>query len=299
MLFKQLAIVSISLFFLSPAHAQGVEPGSSVELSAPYRIEKVVNDTVIVDFGENDPSPQRETLKEMTIVTSNGVVTATLSRFDQECVSLCGSRTDPTCHFVGIYAVEAMPSESGEPIVALLGRPAIEDLSMIVMEEVSDAPNAQDWMSSEYAQALNSHYGVNTGFETAPPGTGFRWMQDDQSEGKVFFESHTHGKDFHTPPLELASCGVQEYESFTRLQCPPDQRYAASAFLYKDRRLLITSFAEYADAAADLVAKFRFGGNTHYLVNIGLKAQEVIGILQPSGNGWKLLLRPKDYPTLC
>lgn len=291
--YKQLFVTFISLLFLGATHAQdGAQPVSS-ELLAPYQIEKVLNDTVVVDFGENNPSSQRETLKEMTIVTPNGTFTATLSRFDKECVDLCSD--DLTCHFVGIYTVEAMPPESGEPIVALLGRPAIEDLSMIAMEEVSDAPKAQDWISSDYTRTLNNHSGRSNEVGEPFPGGAWRWRQDDQNESKVFLE-----REDGASGIELAGCVEQEYRSFTLLQCEAHERsFSPAALLYEDRKLLITSFAEYGIAAADLLAEFNFGGNTHYLVKIGLKAQAPIGIIQPSRNSWKLLLRPKDYPTLC
>ena len=132
------------------------------------------------------------------------------------------------------------------------------------MEEVSDAPNAQDWVSSEYTKTLDNPY----------PGQAWRWRQDDQNESKVFLE-----REDGASSIEFEGCVEQEYRSFTLLQCEAHERsFSPAALLYEDRKLLIISFAEHGIAAANLVAEFNFGGDTHYLVKIGLKAQAPIGI---------------------
>lgn len=65
------------------------------------------------------------------------------------------------------------------------------------------------------------------------------------------------------------------------------------------RDLLIISPAEYSEAETEVIAAFEQGGSTIYVVKVGLKAQTVKALLVRTSDGWKVLIRPADYPLLC
>jgi hypothetical protein len=51
--------------------------------------------------------------------------------------------------------------------------------------------------------------------------------------------------------------------------------------------------------AAETVAGFESEGTTYRVVRLGLKAQKVIGLPAETENGWRAMIRPRDYSMLC
>ncbi|WP_395830465.1 hypothetical protein [Archangium violaceum] len=52
-------------------------------------------------------------------------------------------------------------------------------------------------------------------------------------------------------------------------------------------------------ATTEWVATLRAGGQSLYLVRVGLKSKAVIGLLFREGPRWRLLVRQADYPSTC
>ena len=62
---------------------------------------------------------------------------------------------------------------------------------------------------------------------------------------------------------------------------------------------LLFSYPDFNPAAAQVVATVGLGKTTLYLVRLGLKAQTAFGLLYETEDGWRGLIRPRDYALLC
>jgi len=270
-----------------PAAAPLYPDGETEAPNAPYQLDANVQvgaGQIAVDLGSSDPAAEAESFGVMTIVGASGASPATLERFTESCVELCGAGTAPVCHYAGIYAV-AQPDRLGAPIAAL---PRRVEVSAPRAAQASDPVPASPgrWSGADFQPApevLGDQWVVLDDF-------GYRWSAG--GDGRVRLESNGGGEPPASSP-ELALCNQSEVGDLTQLRCD------GAAFLYEGERLLVASFGANVPAAADVRLRFRADGGDYALVEVGLRTRRAVGLLFRDGPIWRIVLRPPDYPAVC
>ena len=265
-------IVLLSLFLMTDA--------TKLEINAPYQVDRSVKtgpSEIGFDFGTKKPD-ERHPLPRMTLFGTSGFGMAKFVEFRQSCLHLCAEDTPPTCHWVGIYK----PTDNrrlGEILGGLVGEtlPENKKLTSMPAEECNSGDNT--WLHRDYQQPLTDELSL-------------RWSAV-AGEKDSFLESRDLGRNFYAPPIALSACKDVRTGVFVRVEC------GVAKLLYFGTRLLLSSFADYGDAAADVLGSFRVKDAEYFVVRVGLKAQKVVALLRHSGDKWELLIRPADYPLLC
>ncbi|NMO14533.1 hypothetical protein HPC49_02135 [Pyxidicoccus fallax] len=255
--------------------------------TAPYQLEDQRGRTFRVVFGGNKaPKNVESRLGIVTLVGKKGLATARLQRVEKVCTPVCDA---PECHSVGVYTQEPGTKDVGEGLVALPGRIRGQ---MDTPAPVTPAkpPSVEQWSSREFQVPVDERTGGILLPEGVPP-AAFRWTS--HAQGGAQLQRQQGGVDFFTPPIQLAECQQEQQPPFTRLTCP------AASLLYEKQQLLFASFDEYGVATTEWVATLQAGGQTLYLVRVGLKTQAVIGLLFHEGGRWRLLVRQADYSLIC
>ncbi|AEI63215.1 hypothetical protein [Corallococcus macrosporus] len=266
--------------------------------TAPYQIEAVSGRTTRVVLGEQAPEDVDSRLQVMTLVGTQGMAVARFQGTEPVCTGDEDSELPPVCHTVGVYTQASGAPDLGEQLVALAGTVA-GTVSLPAPRTAQERPVPGQWTSDAFETPVDE--GARPFTPEGYPVPGYRWHTSP--EGHVTLETN-HGGQRGDPRVPLDTCTQERQGPFTRLECYPGtppfavEGTPGASLLYVDRRPLVVSFADYGEATTALVATLRVGGDTQYLVRVGLKGQAVTGLLFREGNAWRLLLRPADYPVL-
>ncbi|NOJ80784.1 hypothetical protein [Myxococcus xanthus] len=266
--------------------------------TAPYQIEAFSGRIARVVLGEQAPEDVATRLQVMTLVGTQSMAVARFQRTESVCTSEEDVDLPPVCHTVGVYTQEKGTPDIGEYIVALAGT-VTGTVSMPAPKTARERPVPGQWLSDAFERPVDE--GASPFTPAGFPAPGYRWKTSP--EGHVTLESSLDGHSDDTR-VPLDSCTQERQGPFTRLECFPGAPHISpgdspgASLLYVDRRPLVVSFADYGEASTELVASLRVGGDTQYLVHVGLKGQAVTGLLFREGNAWRLLLRPADYPVI-
>ncbi len=287
-----MATLAVVLTTAGPALAQDAAP-----LGAPLQLDAVMQEPVtpegkergpalghprlLVDLGSADdgrPVPAAADHAAMTILGTQGPVTATLAEIVKRCRYLCGEDEAATCHYAAALTLDRPVPELGLPIAALPGKVTLSGWRMVAGrpgEDVAAPALADTWSATLWSPDA----------EYAPEYRIRRVEADFVLEGR-----YRGGETFEVPGGE---CRAERHDELTALSC------GGFAALLREGRPLLVSVADYGSPAADLLGRFEHGGNTHWLVRLGLKAQAVIGLLVRTPDGWRAVFRPRDHAQIC
>ncbi|WP_426756531.1 hypothetical protein [Myxococcus sp. Y35] len=271
---------------------------ASERWTAPYQIEDASGRTTRVILGAQAPEDVASRLQVMTLVGRHGLAEARFQRTEAVCTKEEDFGLPPVCHTVGVYTQAPGTPDLGEPLVALAG--AVQGtVSGPAPTTPPERPAPGQWTSGTFERPVDE--GANPYLPEDFPAPDYRWRAG--ADGRVALETRRGGK-MEATLVPLDTCTQERQGPFTRLQCFPGAPHIApddtpgASLLYVDRKPLVVSFADYGEATTALVAALHVGGDTQYLVRVGLKGQAVTGLLLREGNTWRLLLRPADYPVL-
>jgi hypothetical protein len=236
---------------------------------------------ILIDLGraQDRRLPDASNLREVTIVGTAGVARGTLEDIRKDCEYLCGDEGEE-CHYVGIVVLDGPLADIGTPLVALPGDQALADFQ--AWESAPGMPPAPPaW--SVFSPAIWSPYP-----DYAP---GYRVESWDAPSRSLTLAQRAPSGEV----LELRGerCESAHDGELLSLSC------SGFALLLADGRPLLFSYPDYNLPAAEVVASFTRGGQRHYLVRYGAKAQTVFGLIVRGQEGWQAFFRPKDYALLC
>ncbi len=255
------------------------EPG----LPAPFQVEaiRVVAETprVVVDLGkaEGRERPARESIGQVTLLGTLGSMSAGLEQIVKTCNYLCGDEIEE-CHYVA-YFVPSAPLESlGSVLAAIPGVFALESYAPI--ERQSEASVTPHPLTDEFTSPIWP--------ETKPEKVRHRIRIE---EGSGVYEYAWGSSDPHEYPIR--NCEWTPRGPVTRLVCQ-----GLEALTFEGAPLLV-SLDDYNEAAADLVASFRYGESEWFVLKLALKAQTVHGLIYRDAEGWHALILARNYSLLC
>lgn len=266
--------LALPLFlFLTPATGTSAEP----LLPAPLSIEgwQTLNPSdasaekpspmLVVDFGSARPGVGRPPV--VTIVgekeTARGVLTETV----RTCRYLCGEDNDGSCHYSGLYALDKTQDQIGTPLLALPGAFDIESLKKSPPEPAS-LPTPGSPMEI-------------TTYQITFAADGHMSLQADTGGMEEIY--HVDGKN----------CTAMKNDRLTSVTCD------AFAALFAGSTPLLLSWPDYNTAKTNILASFTSGGRDYTIIRLGLKAQDVTGLVVQDGDKWIFMAIPRDYPSLC
>jgi hypothetical protein len=233
---------------------------------APYQIARSTRNEVRVDIGRLKGRSRR--LRVATVLTPAGPVLASFVRTRRVCADM---GEDLVCHYEAVLRASRPMTK---PIAVLAGRRAVSETSRLRLGPEQPIGNADPWLDA----------GISVS------GGTYQWKRSPDG----VFLTFNGDREFYSPSINLASCTQSRVDIFTVVTCGNE-----SQLLYQGRHGILTSFAEYAEAAAQPLLRFRLGGKEALLIRIGLKGQVVIGMFVKEHDHWRLEIRGADYALLC
>ena len=265
----------------SPGHAG--EP----DLPAPWQIEgwrifqadNSQNSTthLAVDFGsKNIPADQKATI---TVLGSQGTAHGFLIETVRSCHYLCGEEGDGECHYTGLYQLDKTPEQLGVAWTALPGKHEISAFGK-TSPVPSDLPKPGDetplvWDGPSAPMEIHT-YKIKS-----------------SENARLSLELDTGGIEGPPVPVEGSACKAQAVTPLTSVTC---DGYAA---FFEGSSPLLLSWPDYNTPKADFLATFTHGDKKYFVLRLGLKAQDVVGLLVKTKDGWRFLVVPRDYASLC
>ena len=265
-------------------------PGAAGEaLQAPYQIESVSIDlrgrdgrdesrvyAYVVDLDQPKALRQGEADRwlEATVLTEIGAERAQLVEIRKSCEFLCGVEERETCHY---QAVVVLPQDSGaNAFVAFAGTVEVTDFEMLT---ATPLPSSEAW-SRDFHEVI--------------------WPEDDSGRIRI------DGWNAKTKRLQFSMQAMGEERSFDEQACRAGTAAGLTqlachgiAVIAADGVPLLLSVPDYNDAIATPVARFTANGEAHVLVQLGLKAQTIYGLLVKRGDKWVPLFRRAERALLC
>lgn len=236
---------------------------------------------VTLDVGEAGNAPER-----VTVLTQRGqgYVHASFVEKQKSCTQLCGPDRPHTCHFVAVYRAK---------IAGPVGRvfAALPYLTQISRQEVVDTIQHP----SRLPRHLRAHVGKTEFTPIYPQDLTLKLEGWDFDTDSLAFAFRSGQAALPWQSANVPGCGIFGQDRFLSISCGKNL-----SLLFEDTTLLLVSFADYGEAATKVLMGFEHEGKRKYLVRIGLKAQQTVGLLEPADTGgWLLRLRPADYALLC
>ncbi|MBI1363652.1 MAG: hypothetical protein GC134_06675 [Proteobacteria bacterium] len=273
-----LNLLLAALMYGLPAHAI-TDEGAPLQI-----VNSEIKDGVLevtVDAGTKGDVPERVTLLTQR---GQGYVHAELIDKQRSCELLCGDDQPQTCHVVAIYKAK---------IAGYVGQvyAALPYLAQISKQEVIDPLQHP----SRLPKNLRGHVGKTVFTPMYPNDLALRLQGWDFDTDSVLFDYKYKGSEGPFEAARVPGCGIFGQDRFLNVDCGDNL-----SLMFEDDHLLLVSFADYGRAVAKILLGFEMNGKRQYLVRIGLKSEEVIGLLEPDeSGGWILRLRPADYPKMC
>jgi len=222
--------------------------------------------------------PSREIFNSSILIGTQGITqNTTFYEFEKRCEYLCGDEIEE-CHFTGLIHWENQ--DIGHPLVALTGIEGEIDNFMIYDENNSpittNIPKIELY-NEEMIWPTENYLGLITKGNKTTFSYGFGKMTS------VRFN------------FEAPDCKWIEYDKtdIARLSCN-----SAEALLHKKIPLLY-SHADYNISNVQLINSFTINNQWYYTIRLALKAYTAFGVLTHDGTGWKFIVKPADWASLC
>lgn len=237
---------------------------------------------------------------KFTILGSGGFIyTYNNNSLNKHCDYLCAAvEGEETCHMVqytsyyqGKYHNQFKPDghnqKLGEPYLAILGERDIKDYELISAKEVDQFPVLQNKETLAIFD-IYSVYARNKKVDDFPI----------MSLTSVDWQKRAMGLKTSNNELQSENCTFQSYTQDIQVaQC--GKGYGPHV-LFLDQLPRAVSVADYNTPKLDILARFQLNDITHYVIRIGLKAQDGYGLLYKGQDGlWRMSIQPRQYPQLC
>jgi hypothetical protein len=291
---KLVAGIVVALLAASTAFAhEGLLP-------APYQVDGVLQfrsdhyreddgltlraPLIAVDLGnaEGKPHPGSERFRAVTFIGSEGTATGTLYDIRKTCDYLCGDDGE-ACHYVALYSLSAPLEALGTPLMALAGDRDLTAFRGLRPVTPASGPAPRLAPGRDFAPPVWSPYtGENPLHRIGGWSPRSRTLRLEQRYG-----------DGEIITTEAPDCEFRKAEGLTLARCN------SLALILDGGDVLLLSFPDYNIAAAEVIARFAAGGQTYLVVQLGLKAQTVFGLLTKTPEGWRARFRPRGYALLC
>lgn len=273
-----------------PVATGNAQPASL--LPAPYQVESVRQAVdgddsrqplggprVTIDLGSatGRPWPARSQPTRMTLLGTEGAMTASLEDVIKVCETLCGDENEE-CHYEGILVPNGPLATIGAPVAALAGEYLLSDVASIRETAASDGDLPP--FSSAFVPAIWP--------ADNPADLRHRFVRD----GDVFTLEYAWGSAGEQV-VPLRACQFFDRGPVTRMAC------GGVEALLADGEPILVSFPDYNAAGADLVSAFVHDTRQYYVVRLALKVQTVYGLLFHDRGGWRARFHPRDYSLLC
>lgn len=263
-------------------------------LPPPYQVEGVIsgfnryhNDLlgvssprVVIDLGavEGKEFPEYEQFGIMTVIGSAGIGRFHLESIGKICEFLCGDEAEE-CHYVAYIVPVTGLDDIGTPLVALPGDFELTDFTPPAQHEVAidDALRERGFARPLWPD------------EEEEGGTRYRF--EPLAGGAVAVETRWGEGD--TYRYESSGCRATTWRGLTTVMCEGLEGILA------DGAPAFVSLPDYNSPAARILASFDHAGASYYLVQLAIKAQTVHGLVVRTDEGWRALIRPRDYALLC
>ncbi len=147
------------------------------------------------------------------------------------CRALSGEEDDKECHYEAVlHPVRRVK----KPIAVLEGRPLVSQITGMTDGAERPIGSEDTWINAP---------------SFVSDGGAYRWKRFDDG----VFLTFEMDREFYAPAINLASCTQRPVDLFTRVSCQDGQ----AQLLYEGPRAIVYSFAEYGEAAAQPLYRFR------------------------------------------
>lgn len=291
-----IGVLSLALLSVPTAGA-----AQTVALLAPYQIESVetrfetyegevtyvgVSFTRAPDSRDHEagiPASELTSPEFVTIIGDEGWIHAGLLSVEKRCEFLCSTGEGEECHWMGLYVPMAPLADAGVPVAALPGR---LDLKEFIRLE----PGAGD--GDGLARLEISEVAAPMLWERTPDWQPtYRVDAWNAAAGRLDLTIVQPGGDVATMPAK--DCQAMSYEWLLRIDC------GGLSLLASGGKPLLLSWPDYNSAKAEPIARFHYAGSRHYVVRLGSKAQDLVGLVSGEPAGWRARFRHRDWALLC
>lgn len=242
---------------------------------------------LLIDFGAQQPE-EKSIPQTMTIIGTKGQMQAHFLKIEKKCSYLCGISEGESCHYEAIYA-QPLDADIGTPVTAFAGDIGAKDFTPVwekrkVVDTIYVLPKKLPSKSFSLVHSPYDGYDVKIRIKS----------QDNVAQKVVLDLENTviFGNKGHS--IEAAEClGHTFTKNIDGLTC------GSVSLLFGDGKPLLMSEPDYNAAMLRVLSSFVSGGQTYYLVRIGLKAESPVGLLFKTKDGWHFNVRKRDYPSMC
>ncbi len=289
--------VCLGLSLLAPASVGAQTP----HLLAPYQIESV--ETRFEIYGDDLPmvvvaftrapdsahpeaglsASELEPPEIVTIVGEAGWIHAGLTGIEKRCEFLCSLENGEECHWTGLYSPLGPLAEIGTPVAALPGR--LDLTEFVGLEAI---PEGMDGVA--HLQASDEASPLL--WERTPDWSPTYRVDTWTAEGGILDLTIIQPTGDSTR-VQGGGCESASREWLLAIECN------GMSFLASGGKLLLLSWADYNSAKADVIARFDYAGSRHYVVRLGSKAQDLVGLVSGEPAGWRARFRQRDWALLC
>ncbi len=239
------------------------QPLAQIGLSASQQGEKII------------PVPAREDFEHIILVGTENIASRTsLYEFEKRCEFLCGDDAEE-CHHTAL--IHYNNQDIGTPLLALVG----------ITGEISGFRKYEATETSEINE-LN--------IEKQP----LSWPADnylslDMKNNEVTFTASYEGRGAYSYDASAPDCKTIKYldSGFERLSCNGVE------FLMHDQNPLLMSYADYNVSSVQVLNEFRIDNQVYYTVLLAMKAYTAYGVLTRTESGWRFIVRPADWASIC
>ena len=285
------------VFVVLPASAEAQAPA----LLAPYQVESVETrfeiygddvPRVVVGFARAPDSSHPDagvTAAELmppawvTIVGDEGWVQASMISVEKRCEFLCSLEGGDECHWVGLYVPRGSMADIGTPVAALPGRLELTEFIALEADAGDEVGVAHLQASDEVSSLLwerTPDWSPTYRVDTWTADAGLLDLTITQPTGD---STHVHTEGCKSTPREW----------LLTIDCN------GLSLLASGGKPLLLSWPDYNSAKADVIARFDYAGSRHYVVRLGSKAQDLVGLVSGEPAGWKARFRQRDWALLC
>lgn len=279
-------------------------PGQSVPLDAPWQIEGVELaveswaegsvdgvQVIVVGLGRapdlqspdvGGAAPAGDELEWVTIIGTEGFAHASRLSIERRCEFLCEIGGSEECHWVGRYNTHSPLRGVGTVLAAIPGR---LDLTVYTPVLPDDGENLMARLTLPRAKETPSLL-----WSDLDGDVGLAVAEWDQGAGRL---AGTLVTPYGNQALAADGCRSRAYEWLLAIDC------GHFSVLASGGGPLVVSLADYNTPKVEPLARFDYAGSRHYIVRLGEKAQDVIGLVSGEPAGWRARFRPRDWASLC
>jgi|GEM_PF-4116813 len=260
----------------APYQLIGVEARASTTL---YENQAALSPKhIVIDLGdaEGRAPPDFEDFQHWTILGERGWAQATKIEFEKRCEFLCGGEEE-SCYYVAIVTLNDQSADIGAPLAAIEGEYALEAYAAPSSSALEQLPLEP---SDQYTGLFEKEDYRVLSAKGDDLRLAFRWRNDSND---------------HVFEVEAAHCAAHSFENFglENTVC------GSISILSGDGAPLIASYADYNSSKTIPLVAFDYGGSRFYAVRYGAKAQDIIGIIAATPQGWRGDFKGRERALLC